>query len=244
MKKLFFLLALTVVTAKATVMAQTNEDRKDRVIASYLLAFGELPKQAEIDYWTNDPLSLKTVNDLLNEHKKNIRNDVSLQDRAIKNSYQDAFGTMPDQGQYAYWRQKKNSYMDLMENHMRFFRDYPAEFEKMVRLTYKNEFKREAKQEEINNWKSWGIRSYLAIVQEHQKNKKAGMFAETKPASKKINTSKASGVQAEVSSKVAAEVKIAAANVIATGGGNVIATGGGNVISTGGGNVISTGGGN
>jgi hypothetical protein len=240
MKKFSFLFVLLVLNT-FILMAQSTEDRKDRITASYLLAFGELPNQSEIDYWIKDPLSLKTVTDLLNEHKKNILNASYLQDRAIKNSYQDAFGTAPNQNQYAYWRQMKYSYMDLMESHMRFFREYPVEFEKMIRLTYRKEFNREAKQEEVNNWKSWGIRSYLAIVQEHKKKKKAGMFAGTN-TTKKINTSKVSGVQVQLNTKVAEEVKIAAAKVIATGGGNVISTGGGNVISTGGGNVISTGG--
>ena len=228
-----------------SVFGQNTEDRKDRITASYLIAFGVLPEQGEIDYWIKDPLSNKTVSDLVTEHTKNIGNQQSLQDRAIKNSYQDAFGRAPLASEYATWRPIKVTYTELMARHMKFLQEYPSSFEEVIKLSYKKEFGRAPKPAELANWKSWGVRSYLNIVQEHQKNKKAGMFAKKQSSSAKLISSKESGVRFTPSARISLEIgSVPKSNVISTGGGNVISTGGGNVISTGGGNVISTGGGN
>lgn len=221
------------------VSAQTQEDKTDRIIASYLLAFGVLPEQGEIDYWMNSQAARQSVGHLYNEHKKSIQSNTTLRDRAIINSYQDALGKTPVQVEIDTWRPLHLSYVELVERHLKFLNDYPDEFRKMIKLTYRREFDREAKKQEVDDWASWGVRAYYSIIQEHQKNKKAGMFSEPP---KKIKKSKKSGVQVNVSPKTITEIQHAMAGVIATGGGNVIATGGGNVIATGGGNVIATGG--
>ena len=243
MKKTFIMFTAFFIAASFNLSAQTIEEKKDRVIASYLIAFGVLPEQGEIDYWINTSYASQPLSALLGEHKKNITNNQTLQDRAIRNSYQDALGRVPAQSEIETWRPSKLTYSELIDRHVKFLKEYPAEFEKMINLTYKKEFKRDAQKQEIANWKSWGARTYVSIIQEHQKNKRAGMFAENKPSTKLIS-SKESGVQQSVPPKLAEEIKQAMAGVISTGGGNVISTGGGNVISTGGGNVISTGGGN
>lgn len=216
--------------------AQSQDDRKDRIMASYLVAFGILPETGEINYWMGDPLSNKTVNDLVNEHKKNIANQQSLQDRAIRNSYQDVLGRAPRADEYKTWRPLKLTYTDLVSRHLQFLKDYPSAFEDVIRQTYKSEFGRYPSAQELANWKSWGVRSYVSIVREHQKNKKSGMFASNQPSTRVVS-SKKSGVQVLLSNRISEEMnRIPNAGVIATGGGNVIATGGGNVISTGGGN--------
>jgi hypothetical protein len=236
MRKQFLLLVALLSLCHAS-FAQSLDERKDRIMASYLVAFGILPEQGEVNYWVTDPLSLKTVTDLVNKHKENIGSNQSLQDRAIRNSYQDALGRAPNADEYRTWRPLKLTYTELMSRHMEFLKNYPSAFEEVIRLTYKNEFNRNASAQEVTNWKSWGVRSYLAIAREHQKNKKAGMFASGSNTSSKIISNKQSGVQLQLSGKVSDELnRIASAGVISTGGGNVISTGGGNVISTGGGN--------
>lgn len=215
--------------------AQLQDERKDRIMASYLVAFGILPESAEINYWMTNPLSQKTVSDLVNEHTKNIANQRSLQDRAIRNSYQDVLGRAPYPNEYNTWRPLKLTYTALVSRHLQFLKDYPFAFDEVIRLTYKREFGRQPSAQELANWKGWGVRSYIAIVREHQKNKKSGMFASNNEA--KVISDKESGVQLRLSGAISNELnRIANAGVISTGGLNVISTGGGNVISTGGGN--------
>jgi hypothetical protein len=131
-----------------------NEERRDRVMSSYLVAFGILPQDNETNYWLNDPVSAKTVTDLVNEHKKNIANNQSLADRAILNSYQDAFGRAPRTDEYVTWRPLRLSYIELMERHMKYLRDYPLEFEEVIKRSYSKQFNRPAQSQEMKNWKS------------------------------------------------------------------------------------------
>lgn len=247
MKKTLLLLASALVL-QLSFAQSTKEERRERITASYLMAFGILPEQSEMDYWINDPLAYKTVADLVAEHKKNISRQQDLQDRAIRISYFDAFGRAPRTDEYVTWRPLKLTYTDLMARHMQYLKEYPSEFEAVIKRTYVNEFSRKPSAQELANWKSWGIRSYLEIAREHQKNKRAGLFAPSKSgttAAGKVLSNKQSGIEFTPSSKILNEIRIDPnARCISTGGGNVISTGGGNVISTGGGNVISTGGGN
>lgn len=236
MKKLLFI-ALALFTL-APAMAQ--EERKDRIISSYLYAFGNLPAQSEIDYWMTDALSSKNVSELINAHKNNIKNNQSLADRAIRHSYLDAMGREPRSDEYNYWRGQKLPYSVLMDNHVNWLRSNPAEFSTVIKRSYQTVFNRQPQNIELNNWKNAGARSFISLVQTHQKNVRAGMFAPANATSQKLISDPKSGVNFKPSDAVKNEM----GKFIATNGGTVISTGGGNVISTGGGNVISTGGGN
>jgi hypothetical protein len=251
MKKTLILLTAFFLAASITVSAQATEEKKDRVIASYLIAFGVLPEQGEIDYWINTSYASQPLSALLGEHKKNIANNQTLQDRAIRNSYQDALGRVPAQSEIETWRPLKLSYADLMGRHMQFLKDYPAEFENVIKLTYRKEFNREAQATEVSNWRSWGVRAYFAIIQEHQKNRKAGMFAQSNQGANKVSQSEKSGIFVRISPKIASEIKTTGGSFVSTNSGTWISTNSGNIISTdgagfgaGGGKLIGQAGGN
>lgn len=240
MMKRIFTVTLVSLSLFSVSYAQTSQERKERIQASYLIAFGVLPQQSELDYWMSDPLSLKTGNDLVEKHRSNIAGNIQLKYKAINNSYLDAIGRYPSPDDVNHWKKGNETYAELMTKHVQWLAGNPSEFEKTINLSYLREFNRNAQAAEIKSWKNAGARSYLNIVMEHRKNKAKGLFDEKK----KANLSKAPA-EIKLSDNIAKEInKISAAKVISTGGGNVISTGGGNVISTGGGNVISTGGGN
>jgi hypothetical protein len=123
---------------------------------------------------------------------------------------------------------------------MKFLKEYPAEFEKVIKLTYRREFNREAHSKEVSDWRSWGVRPYFAIIQEHQKNAKAGMFAQPNQAAKRINQSNQSGIQIQISLKVAGEVQSLASRVISNDGASVIANDGASIISKDGASFVAT----
>src|SRR5688572_27692489 len=101
LKKLLFL-SVALCTLMTTVYAQNP--RKDRIIASYMVAFGRPPQTAEINYWLTDPLSNKTVTDLVEKHRANMNKvDRSLREAAVRQSYIDAFGRAPEKGEQDYW---------------------------------------------------------------------------------------------------------------------------------------------
>jgi len=230
----FVLSVAAVIALTTSLFAQNSQERKERIQASYLIAFGSLPQQGELNYWMTDPLSLRSVNELVEQHRRNMKNDVQLKYKAINNSYFDAMGRLPETREVNYWKAGNETYAELVTKHVQWMAGNPAEFEKAINFSYLREFNRNAKPEEIKSWKNAGTRSYLGICQEHRKNIAAGIFDEKK----KQQVIKKSGVvEVKFSSAIANEVsKISAAGVISTGGGNCISVGGGNVISTGGGN--------
>lgn len=241
LKKYFFLFVL-ICTCMVSSFAQ--EARKDRIIASYMLAFGRPPQQAEVNYWLTDPLSNKMVTDLVEKHRSNMNKvDRSLRLAAVKQSYIDAFGRAPRQDEIDYWMGSVNTYAEMVQKHVEWFSTRPDEWVKVIKASYQMAFKRAPKPDELAYWKGQPARSFFSLVVQHDE------FIRNNPQQgPKNSTANTSIIKKEnkvtITPSVLAEIKMIGGSVISTGGGNVISTGGGNVISTGGGNVISTGGGN
>ena len=241
-RKNLFLVLFTLCTALATFAQQT---RTDRIVASYMIAFGRPPQTAEIAYWLTDPLSLKPVNDLVEKHRNNMNKvDRSLRLSAVKQSYIDAFGRAPRQDEIDYWMGSVNTYAEMRAKHVEWFAARPDEWAKVIQASYQTAFKRAPKADELAYWKGQPARSFWDLVVQHDE------FIRNNPhLGPKNGTAGATLVRKEnkvtIAPSLLSEIRLSGgAGVISTGGGNVISTGGGNVISTGGGNVISTGGGN
>ncbi|HEY1112015.1 MAG TPA: hypothetical protein VGE66_00580 [Chitinophagaceae bacterium] len=240
-KNLLWIL-FTLCTAMTT-FAQGS--RSERVIASYMIAFGRPPQPAEINYWLTDPLSLKPVSDLVEKHRENMnRVDRSLRLTAVKQSYIDAFGRAPRPDEVDYWMGSVNTYAEMRKKHVEWFAARPDEWSKVIQASYQTAFKRAPKAGELAYWKGQPARSFWELVVQHDE------FIRNNPnLGPKSGSGGAALVKKEnkviITPSLLNEIRLGGgAGVISTGGGNVISTGGGNVISTGGGNVISTGGGN
>ena len=240
-KRILFL-ALAAFTLLAG--AQAQNPRKDRIIASYMVAFGRPPQTAEINYWLTDPLSNKTVGELVEKHRANMNNvDRSLRQAAVKQSYIDAFGRAPRQDEVDYWMGSVNTYAEMVQKHVEWFASRPDEWVKVIKASYQMIFKRDPKTDELAYWKGQPARTFFSLVVQHDE------FIRNNPQHAPKNTLAGTSIikkenKVTITPGIIAEIKLIGSGVISTGGGNVISTGGGNVISTGGGNVISTGGGN
>lgn len=242
LKKTLLILLLALGTVAGTYAQQS---RTDRIIASYMIAFGRPPQAAETSYWLTDPLSNKTVKDLVEKHRENMNKvDRSLRLTAVKQSYIDAFGRAPRPDEIDYWMGSVNTYAEMRAKHVEWFAARPDEWAKVIQASYQTAFKRAPKAEELAYWKGQPARSFWDLVVQHDE------FIRNNPhLGPKSGATGATLVKKEnkvtIAPSLLPEIRLSGgAGVISTGGGNVISTGGGNVISTGGGNVISTGGGN
>lgn len=238
-------LLLILFTLCAAVATYAQGSRNERIIASYMIAFGRPPQTAEVAYWLTDPLSLKPVNDLVEKHRENMNKvDRTLRLFAVKQSYIDAFGRGPRQDEIDYWMGSVNTYAEMRKKHVEWFAERPDEWVKVIQASYQTAFKRAPKAEELAYWKGQPARAFWDLLVQHDE------FIRNNPQSApKSSTAGATLVKKEnkviIAPSLLNEIRLGGgAGVISTGGGNVISTGGGNVISTGGGNVISTGGGN
>lgn len=241
LKKKLLILLLTLCMVAG---AYAQQSRTERIIASYMIAFGRPPQAAETSYWLTDPLSNKTVKDLVEKHRDNMNKvDRSLRLSAVKQSYIDAFGREPRQDEIDYWMGSINTYAEMRQKHVEWFASRPEEWVKVIQASYQFAFKRAPKTDELAYWKGQPARAFWALVVQHDE------FIRNNPQlGPKSGTTGSLLVKREnkvtISPSILQEIRLNGAGVISTGGGNVISTGGGNVISTGGGNVISTGGGN
>lgn len=238
-------LLLTLFILCTAVATYAQGSRTERIIASYMIAFGRPPQAAETQYWLTDPLSNKTVNDLVEKHRENMNKvDRSLRLTAVKQSYIDAFGRAPRQDEINYWMGSVNTYAEMRKKHVEWFAARPDEWVKVIQASYQTAFKRAPKADELAYWKGQPARSFWDLVVQHDEFIRNNPHLGPKSGSSGTTLVKREN-KVTITPSLLNEIRLSGgAGVISTGGGNVISTGGGNVISTGGGNVISTGGGN
>lgn len=232
-----------------TTTSIAQQDRKDRIIASYLVALGQPPVQAEIDYWMTDPLSNKTIVDLVEKHRQNMQDNKTLKAIAIQNSYLSAMGRYPATSEKDYWLNNGNLvYTELYDKHVKFLGEFKDNWKATIILSYQQALNRTPVKSEIDYWMTQtSVRSMADLKAHHYKNslaasktKKPYMMSQMTLTQQMKNELKT--FISKIAPSSASVISTGGLNVISTGGGNVISTGGGNVISTGGGNVISTGG--
>ena len=217
-RKLF--LILIALCSVVTTYAQQN--RTDRIIASYMIAFGRPPQQAETSYWLTDPLSNKTVNDLVEKHRENMNKvDRNLRLSAVKQSYIDAFGRAPQPDEINYWMGSVNTYAEMRKKHVEWFSSRNEEWVKVINASYQMAFKRAPKAEELAYWKGQPARAFWELVVQHDE------FIKNNPQlGPKTGTAGATLVKKEnkvaISTSILNEIRLSGAGVISTGGGNVL----------------------
>ena len=240
--KLSHVLSLAAVTLAAVAPARAQSpEMRERIQASYLIAFGRPASSGEVQYWAGQhPTS---VSALVANHRNYLTRDSGTHRATIVKAYQDAMGRNPTEAEINYWFRGNDTYTQLMKNHISWLGGNPGEYEKVIRRSYNYVFHRQPNAGELRYWKSQGTLSYIMLVACHQEWQRHNGSTPKTSGGLAISSNAPALNAVQLSSSIANEAR-AAAGVIAAGGGNVIAAGGGNVIAAGGGNVIAAGGGN
>jgi len=251
MKK-FILNAAMVLTGSflmlSTVSGQTVGDavaklRKERIQASYLLGFGRLPSEGEIQYWQSRTDAVK-VDDFINQHRKYIASNPSIQKEVIKKAYHDALGRDPVQGEYDYWSKGTDSYTMLIGKHIYWLTSNPAEYELVIKRSYQKVLGKAPSADEMKYWKSQPVYAYDVLISLHEDWKKRTGGTGQSTAGTTLSSASSYLQTVTVSADVLKEVKLSFNSLVAAGGGNMVAAGGGNMVAAGGGNLVAAGGGN
>jgi hypothetical protein len=266
MKKSFLTPLIFLLLAGTSFAADSAAKLRERVQASYLIAFGRSATNDEVAYWTKQ--NPKSVADLVNGHRQYLKQDANTHRALIKRSYIDALGRDPIEGEFKHWMGGNDPYTQLMKNHVGWLAGNPAEYEAVIKRSYQFIFKRKADAGELKYWRSQGTVSYAMLVAAHDTWRKSNPTAPAKTAG--VSTVSANSTflaTAPVSPAIAAEARIAGglvaagagnlvgndggslvgndgASLVAAGGGNLVAAGGGNLVAAGGGNLVAAGGGN
>lgn len=210
---------------------------KDEIInVSYFIAFGRYASSGELNYWRQN-LNGKTIAQMVQNHRQYMNSNPVEKQKAIRNSYMDAFGWQPSADELRYWTGQNKTYAELLKNHVdNWLSVYPDKKEHVIKQSYLKVFNRYPSSDELKYWKGQPTYSFVQLVAMHttwkQNNQSKSSVTNIKP---NLNANDIS--TASISSQ-------AAAGAVAAGGANVVAAGGGNVIAAGGGNVVSAGGGN
>lgn len=215
--------------------AQSSQEKKEKIQASYMLAFGRQPDNGELNYWLSQPD--KSVSQHLQNHRQYASSERSFKKSLIIKSYKDALGRTPSENEIKYWIDGTDLYIDLAQKHVQYLSTASAEYEAVIKRSYQFVLNRQPSSAEISYWKSQGTFSYMILVGCHEQWKKANGQAQKTSGSNTIAPSP-SLVVIPVSNKIANETKAAinmnSGNVIAAGSGNVVAAGSGNVVAAGG----------
>lgn len=179
MKKLnmCLLIFLSLAMAPQFVMAQDNAQlKKERVQASYLLAFGRLPNTGELAWWKND----FTVAQLVESHR-NYMNKLTpgSKDDVIKKTYFIAFGrdNNVQPGEISHWKNRSEIFWEMLPLHVQWLNqninDRPDLYNDVVKAAYMKLFGKPATTTELSKWKKQ-IRSFAELVFLLQKTPPAG----------------------------------------------------------------------
>jgi hypothetical protein len=232
-KGIFLLLTIFSLSFSSSIIAQT----KDEIInVSYFIAFGRYANSGEINYWRQN-IGSRTMAQMVENHRQYMNSNPVEKEKAVRNSYMDAFGWQPSADELRYWTGQNKTYAELMKNHVdNWLNVYPDRKEHVIKQSYLKVFNRYPSADELRYWKVQATVPFIQLVAMHttwkQQNQTKSSSISIKPNIKTRDVS------------TAAISPQAAAQAVAAGGANVVSAGGGNVVSAGGGNVVSAGGGN
>lgn len=232
-KAIFALLTIFSLSFSSSVIAQS----KDEIInVSYFITFGRYANSGEMNYWRQN-LGGRNISQMVDNHRQYMNGNPVEKEKAIRNSYMDAFGWQPSADEIRYWLGQNKTYAELLKNHVdNWLNVYPDRKEHVIKQSYLKVFNRYPNTDELRYWKGQPTCPFVQLVAMHttwkQQNQTKSSSIGIKPNIKTNDVSTAS-----ISPQ-------AAAQAVAAGGGNVIAAGSANVVAGGGGNVVSAGGGN
>ncbi len=221
-----------------TGLAQSAE-REERIAASFVLALGRTPTSVEIDQWAQQEPA--TLADLVARHRRQLQTDSAAERDVYVKASQDAFGREPG-------KDPTNSlsgggtYADVMQQHLRWLAEHPADYEQVVHRAYRLLLQRDAYSIELEYWKRQPALSFALLVgciEDWARRNRPGLMATTGVAAVSVNS--AYLVTVRLSPAVAAEARVAAglgpmadAALASEVGRNLVAPGADQVASVGG----------
>lgn len=241
MKKIFLFFLPVVLFSALSVNAQ--DEKTQRIQASYILAFGQMPQAAEITHWMSQPQSA-SITQLMASHKAFITSG-GYKKEAIINSYKDGWGLLidADNPQYKYWANYNQTYTELMAAHIQYLTANPAEYEKVINRACKYVFNRNATSDEMTKWKSNSSKfSYLMIVG-YLQNKKSKYSLQCTPEENAMSLGNASSAVIGAHLNVSITRELDAAGFISHNGSALVGNSGGTLIAAGVGKLITNDGG-
>lgn len=167
---IFISLILLTFLAPLLIQAQDKAQiKKERIQASYLLAFGRLPLPAELDWWNkqND----FTVAQLVDAHR-NYMNKLSpgSKDDVIKKTYFIAFGRDPQNvqpGEVTHWKNRSEIFWEMLPLHVRWLNDNlkgrPDLYHDVIKAAYTKLFEKAATPAEVGKWNTQ-VRSFAELI--------------------------------------------------------------------------------
>ena len=221
LKRRFALLLVACVLASpsATSFAQSPE-QQERIAASFVLALGRVPTSVEIEQWAKQgPLSLA---DLFARHRRQLQGDAADQRAVIIKAGEDAFGLAPGENDIRS-QAAGSTYTHLMQRHLGWLAEHPAEYEQVVRRAYPVVLQRDAYALEIDYWKRQPVLSFALLVgciEDWARRNRPGLTATTGVAAVSVNSAYLAAVR--LSPAVAAEARVAAGFV--PGGDSALAS--------------------
>ena len=228
--------ALALLPAAARAQSALQEER---IAASFVLAFGRTPSTAEIERWAKDgalPLA-----DLMARHRRQLQSDPAAARAVAVKAGQDAFGRTPNETDLGSLSGGA-TYVELMQRHLRWLAERPAEYEQVMNRAYQLLLQRDAYPVEIDYWKRQPALSFTLLVgciDDWARRNRPGLMATTGVASVSVNSDYLVAVR--LSPAVAAEARAAAGfepiddPVLALAAGRtLVAPGANHIVSVGG----------
>lgn len=219
---LFFLIAvLSSVTAKAQ-----QDDKTQRINASYLLAFGQSPRIDEVTYWKTQ--SINSLSQIMDLHKGFIKNG-GYKREAIVNSYKDGLGRLATEDEIKFYSTWNATYTDLMKNHIQWLSQNPATYEQMIKDAFRYALRRQPSSSELTAWKN-NSQKYSYVMLTGFLQSKINLGGTCIPdADMNFTLASKSIVTTRVSTTIGQEAK-GAAVITTPSGGIIIGVGSGNII--------------
>jgi hypothetical protein len=222
----------------ATAFAQSAE-QEERIAASFVLALGRTPTAGEIERWAKqEPQPLA---DLIARHRRQLQDDAAAQRAVVVKASQDAFGRAPGEDDIKSLS-GGGTYADLMQRHIRWLAEHPAEYEQVVHRAYRLLLQRDAYSVEIDYWKRQPALSFVLLVgciENWALRNRPGLTATTGIATVSVNSGYLATVR--LSPSVAAEAR-AATGLVPSGDAALASAAGRNLVAPGADQVASVGG--
>lgn len=254
------LMAAGVVATVQPVVGQVS--KAEKVVASYIVAFGRTPSQGELNWWMSQPDN--SVDGYVNRHRSYIESNPGVRQDVIQRSYRFALNRAPSSGEVDWHARNypRSTFAEKVQGHTQWLDTYPDKRREVIRASYRSAMGREPSEGEIRHWMQFRGQNFSTLTaRHHQWLRESG-----NPRGAQVNTRLSTTVRSEIRrvaggsalvtnghevawggasrSSVVPSTLTWGGQIISTGGGNIISTGGGNIIATGGGNIIATGGGN
>lgn len=227
-------LAIPSVTARAQ-----SAEQEERIAASFVLALGRTPTAAEIERWAKQ--GPQPLADLVGRHRQQLQGDSATQRAVIIKAGQDAFGRAPSED-----RTKGVSgggtYVDVMQHHLRWLAEHPADYEQVVHRAYRLLLYRDAYSLEIDYWRRQPVLSFALLVgciNDWARRNQPGLTATTGVLAVSVNSTYLATVR--LSPAVAAEARVAT-GLVPAGDPALASAAGRNLVAPGADHVASVGG--